>query len=66
MSNEARFSTLSVNEDTGDISLKLPEYADDDNISNISLFFLAVADKLVNDPAWVVEVIKSAVIEGAE
>lgn len=57
---DPRLSTLSLNEDTGEVKLNLPVYKDDEFVSVASLLFVAMANKIVNDPEWVDEMVATA------
>jgi hypothetical protein len=55
-----RLSTLEVDEETGVLTLTLPDYEENEFVTTPSLLFMTIADKITNDPEWVQALIHSA------
>ena len=43
---------LKVNSETGEVEVILPEYEEDEPVSATSILFVALAQKISNDPDW--------------
>ena len=64
--DERRISAIEIDEETGEVSLYLPKYEDDEQCTFATVLFMILAHKLTNDEEWCNTLVDEAEAEREE